>query len=717
VPFVWLSLAFLSGVFLASLWRVPWVYWLVAALLPISGVLLLRGRSWHWAVFLSRRHMLLKFAPLLLVTFLSAGGLRYTLSLPVVSAAHLIYYNDGGPVRLTGVVSEPPDRQETSTQFILRVETLTNFSGSLPEREVDGRLQVTLAAGADWQTGDRLELTGKPETPPESPDFSEREYLAHRGITTEMKYPHVHLLEHAAQSGLRRTLEALRQKTAGIITQILPHTEAALLTGILLGDDSSLPESVVQTFQISGTAHIIAISGFNMAVLAGLFSTLFRRLLRRYWATLGAILTLVLYTLMVGANAAVVRALIMSILSLVAVQIGRPGGGLNALLLAAGLMCLFSPGLLWDIGFQLSCAATLGLILYAGPLQGAAERLLERRLPSDTARRVAAPLGEYLLFTLAAQAATLPILAYHFQRVSLTALLANPLILPPQPLVMTLGGLAALAGLVWLPLGQLLGWAAWPFLYYSVRIAEIFGGSPGSQWAINSFHPAWLAVYYGLLIGIAFARGWWDRVQAWLKPAVLLAVSAALALLIWHSATNQPDGRLHIYLFNLQGQTAWLVRAPDGQTLLVDGSNSAKALSNVLSRRLPPFQRNLSGWLYTGVESDLGGLGEVFQRYPPQVVLRCAEFPEKKWAETLAATMQDFPDERLVTGQTMNMGEVEAEVVALQETCGLRMSYGRFQAVLEENALRLWMGQALKAPQDGWLHLTTDGKLVWMEED
>ena len=144
-------------------------------------------------------------------------------------------------------------------------------------------------------------------------------------------------------------------------------------------------------------------------------------------------------------------------------------------------MCLDKPGLLWDVGFQLSCAATLGLILYAGPLQDAATRWLERRLSPETAKRAAGPLGEYVLFTLAAQATTLPVIAFHFHRVSLSALLANPLILPAQPLVMVLGGVAVIGGLIWLPLGQVLGWAAWPFLVYSVRIAEIFGGLPGSE--------------------------------------------------------------------------------------------------------------------------------------------------------------------------------------------------------------------------------------------
>ena len=92
------------------------------------------------------------------------------------------------------------------------------------------------------------------------------------------------------------------------------------------------------------------------------------------------------------------------------------------------------PDSLWDVGFQLSFAATLGLILYAGPLQDGFQRLMSRWLGPSLAQRLAGIVGAYFLFTLAAQITTLPIMAYHFRQVSLLALVANPLVLPPQPL-------------------------------------------------------------------------------------------------------------------------------------------------------------------------------------------------------------------------------------------------------------------------------------------
>ncbi|HVN53859.1 MAG TPA: ComEC/Rec2 family competence protein [Anaerolineaceae bacterium] len=159
-------------------------------------------------------------------------------------------------------------------------------------------------------------------------------------------------------------------------------------------------------------------------------------------------------------------------------QIGRRQNGLNTLAFTSALMCLYNPFYLWDLSFQLSFMATLGLVLYAGPLQQGFLRLVRRRLPENLAIRVAETVGEFFLFTLAAQLTTLSLMAFHFGQVSWIAFLANPLVLPPQPLVMVLGGLAVLLSWVWFPLGQALAALAWPFVAYTIRMVEWWGSIP-----------------------------------------------------------------------------------------------------------------------------------------------------------------------------------------------------------------------------------------------
>ena len=225
------------------------------------------------------------------------------------------------------------------------------------------------------------------------------------------------------------------QQARRTINEILPAPESALLSGILLGISSDLPDAAVGAFQATGTAHIWAISGFNIAIVSGLLITLFGRLLprRRLAASLIAIGVITAYTLLVGANPSVVRAAIMGTVGMFGPLLGRRQVGVNSLTFTAAVMSLFDPGLPWSISFQLSFMATLGLVLFGDPLQQGLERLLARRLSPAWAQRAAGPVCEYFLLTLAAQVMTLPITAIHFQRVSLSAVLALSLIHISEP--------------------------------------------------------------------------------------------------------------------------------------------------------------------------------------------------------------------------------------------------------------------------------------------
>jgi competence protein ComEC len=155
--------------------------------------------------------------------------------------------------------------------------------------------------------------------------------------------------------------------------------------------------------------------------------------------------------------------------------------GLNSLAFIAAVMAVITPSVLWDVSFQLSFAATLGIMLYAGMFTRWFTHLAERYSSVTTANRLAGLVGAYFLLTLAAQLTTLPLMIYYFKRLSLTALIANPLILPAQPPLMVLGGLSVLIGMLLKPIGQLLAWAAWPFTAYTIRMVEWFSTVPHAR--------------------------------------------------------------------------------------------------------------------------------------------------------------------------------------------------------------------------------------------
>jgi len=283
------------------------------------------------------------------------------------------------------------------------------------------------------------------KTPPEGEGFSYRDYLQRQGIYVYLPNAEVEIVESGQGNILMGGIFGLKSRAMAVLYQLWPDPEASLLAGILLGIETGIPDHVQQAFRDTGTSHIIAISGFNITIVAGLFSRFFSRLLNPRQGAIAAMLGIGVYTLLVGADAAVVRAAVMGGLSIFAQQIGRRQHGLNAAALASLIMILLNPQLPWDISFQLSLSATLGLILYADPF---AQKFLEfssRVLPLETAQRITQPISEYILFTFAAQLATFPVMLFHFHSFSLSTFLANPAILPVQPPIM-------LAGVV--PFGQ-----------------------------------------------------------------------------------------------------------------------------------------------------------------------------------------------------------------------------------------------------------------------
>jgi competence protein ComEC len=179
----------------------------------------------------------------------------------------------------------------------------------------------------------------------------------------------------------------------------------------------------------------VRLCGFNIALIAGYLTQIGKRLFafKPPLADWFVILALIVYTLLVGASASVVRAAIMGSLTVIAIHYQRQALALNSLAAAALIMTLLNPFTLWDVGFQLSLLATLGLLLYTQPLTAWAERALARTTDSARAKRVISFLGESLIVTLAAWFTTTPLIVATFHRLSIIGLLTNVLVLPVQP--------------------------------------------------------------------------------------------------------------------------------------------------------------------------------------------------------------------------------------------------------------------------------------------
>lgn len=617
LPLLWLSLAFLAGILLASQVTFSTTVWLILA--GIALLLFIVYRPWS-ARRQNSNHPTTSLITLSLIT-LFLGAARYQVSIPTIDAHHLAWYNDRQyDLLVTGVLTELPDTRDTYINLRLRVQSVDAGDESLP---VGGLILARILPGQTFHYGEVIRLRGALKTPPAHEDFSYRDYLARQGIHAYMPSAEATLLPFRGGNPILAAIYTLKERSLAVIYRIFPDPEASLLAGILLGVDTGLPPDLQQAFKDTGTAHIIAISGFNITIIAALLVTVFNRLLGQRRGALAAVIGIAIYTLLVGADAAVVRAALMGGLALFARQVGRRQDGLNTLTFVAALMAVINPHTPWDVGFQLSFAATLGLILYAEPFSQAAVKLISRFSSLGAAQKLAQPLSEFVFFTLAAQLTTLPVMAYHFGRISLVALIANPFILPAQPAVMLFGGLALLLGLLYPPLGQLAAWLAWPFPAYTIRVVELFARLPHGVLILGDFSLLFAILFYAALLSWTFSRG---RVKgalrAALTPAVILSALALITFLTWRAVFAASDGRLHLTFLDVGSADAVLIQTPTGRYVLVNGGPSPARLSDALGRRLPPFDRSLDYLVIASTQEDqIGALPRTLERFPPRAVL------------------------------------------------------------------------------------------------
>ncbi|MFA5835494.1 MAG: ComEC/Rec2 family competence protein [Bellilinea sp.] len=686
MPLLWLSLAFLAGILLAAALPAPAWVWGSGGLAAAA----IAAAEWRWlparAAWVRLRAWLpLPFGVLLAGLFL--GALRGQTAIPVWGTGDLAFYNGSPELTLTGWVADYPDRRESAGLLRVRIETIQpDGKGSLP---VAGTALLRLPAGRAFQYGDRLVIWGTPEDPPDEADFSYRDYLARQGIHTYLAYPAVRQIGRGAGSPLMADIFRLREKAYATLNRIFPQPEAALLAGVLLGLDRDLPDEIVSAFQDTGTAHIVAISGFNMTVLAALLIGLLGRFLPRGWAALAAAVTIAFYTLLVGANPAVVRAAIMSSLALFGRLIGRGSGGLTPLALSAAVMCAVNPLLPWDAGFQLSFTATLGLILYGEPLQNAFETWAENRWGDAVARRLAGPVSEYFLFTLAAQLTTLPVVLVHFNRLSLTAMLANPLILPVQPGVMILGGVALIAGMVLPAIGQILAWLAWPLAAYTLRVVEGLARIQSGAVSIGEFTP-WMALaFYVVLFGLTFGRERLAPLREKLKPGLLFAGLGLVTLVAWSAALRLPDGRLHLFVMDTQDGQAVVLRLPTGQRVLIGGAPGANQLSSQLGQLTGPLERRLDTLVLNSASaSSMEGLPLLIERFPVAQAFWAIAPPEKRAAERVNEALEKSHTQAslLAKGAQLQLDEgVLLQVLAVDaDHAALQLEYGNLCVIWPE---------------------------------
>jgi competence protein ComEC len=665
--------AWFAGTVAAALgWDTRWALAASGGLLAIVVIALVRRRP--SAALLA-----------LVCAALFAGAfLRFDADEPTDVSSGIAALNDGASVTFRALVVGEPDRNGRYVSTPANVQAVEEDGVWQP---TGGGVLLHEAVTVDHKYGDLLTFTGKLETPPVLPNFDYRQYLARQGVSSIAYYPEVTVEATGQGNAAWAAVHHLRRDLSSALAGALPEPQASLAQGILLGERSALPQDLKDDLNATSTSHIIALSGYNVTLLAGLVIGAFAWLIGRRRAAFLALAAIAGYTLLTGASPSLVRAAIMGALYLTATLLGRPNSGLVSLLVAAAVMAGLRPDVVRDVSFQLSFAATAGLIVLVPLMRGRIEEASERVawLPEPPRRGVASALYEIAIVTAAASIATLPLIALHFQRISLVALPTNLLVLPAFPYILLSSTFVAVAGLVSQPLAHLAGCFAWLGLSYMIAMVRLLAAVPFASLEVRRFNMEMCAATYALLAALCWLlsrrragseamRRLWRPVGRVLAvparplggvPAAWLVTGLALpALLAWMAVLSSPDsglagvfaapdGRLTVEVFDVGQGDAVLIRTPDGQKLLVDGGPDGEVIEQELGEALPFWDRKLDMVLLTHPDSDhLTGLLSVVERYD---VERVAAAPIE--AETdLAAAWQDLVDEKGVPYEEVAAG-------------------------------------------------------------
>ncbi len=563
--------------------------------------------------------------------------------------------------------------------------------------EVEGGVAVRVAATLPWYPaivpGDRIEVAGRIRPPPQD-DYGD--YLAKIGAVGTLRADTLDLLPPSGS--LDRTLEGFRRAAAAGLDRSMPEPESGLAAGVLIGLRDRVDRDLANAFTIAGASHVVAISGWNIAIVASTLGALAGGLRRRRRAILTA-LAIIVYVAFVGPSPSVVRAGVMAGVALLARELGRPGTAAAALGWAVTLLLLLDPAWVSDAGFRLSVLATAGIIAWG---TGLTERLAGAR-PSRPRRWVAEILG----VSFAAQAATMPVVLSMFGRLSLVAPAVNLLVVPLVPPAMAAGALSMVVGMLaaaGVPpvVATVVGLPAW--VLYAAMVATVRIGA-GLPLASLELVPPWDTIAAVVSLGLIVAGARWG--DAWLvrvrglravagssaasrdgprvaadssharagkgrapRPARAVRIAAAglamaiagLALVLVH----RPDGLTRVVVLDVGQGDGILVEGSRGGRLVVDGGPDPSRLLLALDERLPPWDRRIDVLILSHPHEDhVAGLALLLERYRVGRVYEPGMIGPgpgyEQWAKDLAAL--GTPHGRLQTGDRLTLDTIHFRVL------------------------------------------------------
>ena len=659
------AVAFVGGTLLAPelVGKAPLIALFLFALAALLGALLFASmRRSPW--------------PALIALAFILGVLRVAL----IGDARMPMYASPGSQQVDGVVLSDVEALGDFARFRLGLERIRAGGGEwMP---ADGVLLVSARATSEiaqqrqapyFRYGDKLRVEGRIGEPPELDGFDYAAYLARQGIVEVLDARRVTLIREGEGSAFYRSLYGFRRQLAASIAAVVPEPQAALGQATLLGLRRNIPQDLNEAFRRTGTAHLLAISGLHVGILLGISLAGSAALLGRkhHLHLIAPLIIIWLYGLLAGMSPSATRACIMGSVYLASLAFGRQRGYLAPLGVAAALMVAVSPSIVYSISFQLSFAAIAGIAAFSDTFGDGLRPPIERR---SLLRAPLAGITDMLGLSLAATITTVPLIAFHFERVSTLGIPVSVLTLPVLPFLIVGNAGAALVGLASAAFAMPFGWVAWGAGAYLSGVVTLLSGLPGASVEIGIVGPPVVIAFYGVLI-LAYGakvmfpgtvRGFLRSMVVRRSPtssprrvgslqqaakmsrsgriAIWLLVPAAFAASLTWSQALTNDDRLHVMFFDVGQGDAIFIETPGGRQVVVDGGSDPLLMTRLLGERMRFNDRHIDIVAATHPNSDhIGGLAQVLERYDVGAVLeRRIEYDSaayQAWSRAVNAEM------------------------------------------------------------------------------
>ncbi len=542
-PLILISIAYVLGIVIGKMIGIPVLIIFFLILLFFSFVI--------WSTFRKANS-----SYLILILFFFVGLLNFQIRNLPPPESDISNFPKGKYVIVTGQIDDEPRLIEDNIFFTLKVCRVDS-------RKASG-LVSAVTRDTKLEYGDKVELKGRLEEIESLSNpgiLSYAEYLENKGIRCRVRANRSPpKIISRGGNPFKKLSIFLKNRLMLVPQKTLPEPYSTLLTSIVFGTKASkTPIEIKETYKRAGVAHLLVASGMHLGILVGVCLFLVRSTRLPLW--LGVLITSIvnfLYAAMTGFGPSILRAAIMAEIMLIGLLFEREKEVYTSLALAAFIILLFNPKYLFEVGFQLSFAATCALV-YISPV--ICERI-KVYIPRSISVILSAAIAPVL--------ATVPITLFHFSQASLVGVLTNILLLPWIGIVVILGFVSSVLGSIFLPLGELVNGANLILLWTAHKVVSTLASLP---FAMVFMAPPKFPMILGYYLGLAgmvevLRRGRFPKIN---KFRIVILALAIVSILLWNAALSGATKGLTVTVLDVGQGDAIFVESPSGKRMLIDG--------------------------------------------------------------------------------------------------------------------------------------------------